>query len=296
MRWLFRSLTIIGIAVLYYLAFSLFFDTPIERELKNTSSKLETSYEKLAARYDTLMTVLQNIEARDRNVYQMLFEAEPYDAMAESDKNRIELYEKLLDMSNIELTDELIGRFDKLDKQIGYHREFFDTLEYYIVANSEKINGIPSIQPITNKDLTLLTASFGDRIQPFYKTIQFHGGVDYAVPVGTAVFATADGYVSEIQNKRNATGLSMKLLHDSGYETVYNHLDKTLVLPGRYVHRGDVIATVGNSGMSMAPHLHYEVRHKGHPVDPTNYFFIELDAIEHEKIKAIARSGMQSLD
>ncbi|MEF9950469.1 MAG: M23 family metallopeptidase, partial [Mucinivorans sp.] len=117
-----------------------------------------------------------------------------------------------------------------------------------------------------------------------------------SVPVGTAVFATADGYVDRIENNGQSSGLSLQIQHSKRYETLYANLDKILVEPGRRVVRGDVIAFTGNSGLSFAPHLHYEVRQNGVAVNPLPFFFAELSIGQKAKMKRVASVGMQSFD
>ena len=157
-------------------------------------------------------------------------------------------------------------------------------------------NRIPAIQPVINQQLTLLTASYGMRIHPFYKTLQSHQGVDYTIPEGSRVFATADGVVRDVALRNSTSGQTVVIDHGNGYETSYSHLLAVNVRRGQEVRRGDIIGLSGNTGLSIAPHLHYEVRHNGMRVDPIHYFFMELSPVEYQRIIRIAQSGMQSFD
>ena len=157
-------------------------------------------------------------------------------------------------------------------------------------------NRIPAIQPIINKQLTLLTTSYGMRINPFQKVLRSHQGVDYAIPEGSRVFATADGTVKEVSLRNSTSGQTVVIDHGGGYETLYSHLGRIGVRRGQRVRRGDIIALSGNSGLSLAPHLHYEVRCNGMRVDPIHYFFMELSPDDYQRMMRIARSGMQSFD
>ena len=134
------------------------------------------------------------------------------------------------------------------------------------------------------------------RIHPFYKTLQSHQGVDYAIPEGSRVFATADGVVKEIKLRNSTSGQTVVIDHGSGYETLYSHLSKISVRKGQQVRRGDIIALSGDTGLSLAPHLHYEVRLGGMRVDPIHYFFMELNPTEYQRLMRIAQSGMQAFD
>ena len=286
----------IGIAVLYYIGFSFFFDTPVEHRMKSSTRMLGQQYEALHARYDSVAQVLQNVTERDRNVFRVLFEADPYDFAGESETDRWMAYEKLLSQTNKELGNKFFTQTRQLEKKMSELMRSHEILQQKISQNEDAINYIPAIQPVINKELTLLTASYGMRIQPFYKSLVSHQGIDYTLPEGSSVFATADGRVKDVILKRSSSGLTVILSHGNGYETEYSHLSKINVRKGQQVKRGDIIALSGNSGLSLAPHLHYEVRHNNLRVDPIHYFFMELSPAEYQKIIKIAQSGMQSFD
>lgn len=295
-RFLLLVLVWLGATVLYYVVFSLFFDTPVESQMKHDTDLLREQYALLAERYDTLAQVMENVDRRDRNVFNILFESSPYDFNAERREANQAAYEKLFRRSNRQLRrtfDERLSTLEKRSEELAasawdMHRQI-DSLD-------DAMNRIPAIQPVINKKLTLLTASYGMRIHPFFKTLKSHQGVDYIVPEGSRVFATADGRVKEVSTRSSTSGRVVVIDHGNGYETSYGHLGAVNVRRGQEVHRGDIIALSGNSGLSLAPHLHYEVRHHGLRVDPIHYFFLELSPHEYERILRIAQSGMQSFD
>ncbi|MBQ5701547.1 MAG: M23 family metallopeptidase, partial [Alistipes sp.] len=110
------------------------------------------------------------------------------------------------------------------------------------------------------------------------------------------IFATADGKVKDVLGRTSTSGITVVIDHGNGYTTSYSHLQKAKVKRRQKVRRGDIIALSGNSGLSLSPHLHYEVRYEGVRVDPVHYFFMELTPDEYQKIIRIAQSGMQSFD
>lgn len=295
-KWIFRVLSGFAVAVIYYLVFSIFFDTPIEYELKQSARNIEQEYVDLTKRYDTLQKVLGNVVDRDKSVYQILFEANPQDEQDGDAQRRIAFYEGLQHKTNKELGDYFEEQIGQLYQRVSnYNVKVYDR-SLLVQEDLFRALTIPAIQPVNNPNLTLLTASFGERIHPFFKTRSQHDGVDYSVPVGTAIFATADGNVKSLQTRGQTSGLTLTLDHGNGYETVYAHLDKIVPRPGQKVNRGDIIAFSGNSGLSFAPHLHYEVRYRGQALDPLNYFFMELDMRQMERLKTISQMGMQSFD
>ena len=285
-----------GMAVLYYIGFSIFFDTPLEYQMKHSTDRLRNEYEALAQRYDSLTTVLGNLADRDRSVFRILFESEPYDLNAESQARQSSTYEKIVGRSTRQLKRELREGVIEMEQRLGKLNDSYLALQTLIDSAGRKCDNIPSIQPVINKQLSLLTASYGLRIHPFYKTLQPHQGVDYTIPEGSRVFATADGVVREASDRSSTHGKTVVIDHGNGYETSYSHLSRINVRRGQTVRRGDIIALSGDTGLSLSPHLHYEVRKDGMRVDPIHYFFMELSPSEYQRLMRIAQAGMQSFD
>lgn len=286
----------IGAALLYYVAFALLFDTPLEHRMRHSTDVLRSEYEALSARYDSLEMVLDNIAERDRSVFRILFESDPYDLNSEQSEERLALHEKTISKNKRDIIADLKQRIDNVNNRIATLESSWNRIKLLGDTLGEKSNRIPSIQPVLNKQLSLLTAGYGNLLNPFYRTLQSHQGVDYTVAEGSSVFATADGTVKEISDKSSTLGKTIVIDHGNGYQTSYSHLLSTLVRRGQKVQRGDIIALSGNSGLSLAPHLHYEVRFNGLRVDPIHYFFMELSPDEYSRIIRIAQSGMQSFD
>lgn len=284
-----------GAAILYYIGFSIFFDTPIEYEMKHSTDGLRREYTRLTERYDSLMMVLDNVATRDRSVFRTLFEADPYDSQTDNTAHNSS-YEQLVNRSSRRLRHELRERIAQIEKQLIDLNNSYKQVQERIDIAGRNCDYIPSIQPVINNQLTLLTASYGMRYHPFYKTLQSHQGVDYTIPEGSSVFATADGVVSKVSRRNSTSGTTIVIDHGNGYETSYSHLSKTNVRKGQHIHRGDIIALSGNTGLSLSPHLHYEVRYNGIRVDPIHYFFMELSPSEYRRLMQIAQTGMQSFD
>lgn len=286
----------VGVALLYYFGFSLLFDTPAEHRMRLSTDKLREEYEAMSERYDSLEMILDNITARDQSVFRSLFEANPYDMESEQSQERLALYEQNITKSKRELAADLKNEIDVMQKKAADLEASWRRIKELGDGLGDKSRNIPSIQPVLNKQLTLLTAGYGTIMNPFYRTLRSHQGVDYAMAEGSSVFATADGTVREVSDKNSTMGKTIVIDHGNGYRTSYSHLLSTLVRRGQKVQRGDVIALSGNSGLSLAPHLHYEVRYNDLRVDPIHYFFMELSPDEYQRIVRIAQSGMQSFD
>ncbi len=294
-RFVVSAFAWLGAAILYYLFYSIIVDTTMEYEIKHSAARMQSEYEALGGRYDTLMMVLGNLSERDRGVFRSLFESDPYNFDTAYAEERDATYEAMFSRSTRRLKRDLRDRTTALEKRMEELNESYQTLHKAIEKRGTESHNIPSIQPVINPELTLLTTSYGMRIHPFYKTLTSHQGVDYAIPEGSRVFATADGKVKEV--RRSSThGQTIIIDHGNGYETSYSHLQRISVVRNQQVRRGDIIALSGDTGLSLAPHLHYEVRLNGMRVDPIHYFFQELNPIEYERLIRIAQSGMQAFD
>ena len=294
--FLFRALAWIGAALLYYVCFALLFDTPEEHRMREQTDRLHAEYEELSGRYDSLELILDNITMRDQSVFRILFESDPYNLDTEQQEERIAIYEQNISKSKKQLSREISARIDELARQTDKLESSWQKINELSDNIGGKINNIPSIQPVLNKKLTFLTAGYGTILNPFYRTMKSHQGVDYTVGEGSSIFATADGVVKEISDKNSTLGKTIIIDHGNGYQTSYSHLLSVGVRRGQKVQRGDIIALSGNSGLSLAPHLHYEVRYNDIRIDPIHYFFMELSPDEYQRIIRIAQSGMQSFD
>lgn len=295
-RFVTTLLTWVGAAVLYYIVFSLLFDTPAEYELRHSTDRMRAEYEVLSARYDSLNMVVDNIVERDRNIFGILFESTPYDFDSDYKQQRLALHERLLGESKHRMLRDLTASTDELEEKLRQVESTYNTLQHNLDSLGGGCDHIPSIQPVINHQLTLLTAGYGMLMHPFYRTLQSHQGIDYTIPEGESIFVTADGVVKDVLGKTSTSGITVVIDHGNGYTTSYSHLQKAKVKKREKVRRGDIIALSGNSGLSLSPHLHYEVRYEGVRVDPVHYFFMELTPDEYQKIMRISQSGMQSFD
>ena len=285
-----------GVIAFWWIVLSLSVDTPSEYRLRHSTDELRREYSILSERYDSLSNIVDNIVKRDENVFRKLFESNPYDLSADLENERISLHEQLVELDNTELMDILANRLQLADKKEYNVLKSSDWMKENIANEYMSIDCVPAIQPVNNRQLTLLAAGKKPLINPFHRTMREHHGVDYLVPEGTAIFATADGVVKSLSEKTTTHGKAITIDHGNGYETSYSHLLDIRVRKGQKVKRGDIIALSGNSGLSFAPHLHYEVRYRDTRVDPVHYFFLELTPEEYQRIIRISLSSMQSFD
>jgi len=118
----------------------------------------------------------------------------------------------------------------------------------------------------------------------------------FSAPTGTEIYSTGDGVVKRIVRSHGGYGNHMEVDHGFGYSSIYAHMHSFNVKMGQKLKRGDVIGYVGNTGKSTAPHLHYEVRVKGRPVNPAHYYFQDLTPDQYEKMIYISSNSNQTFD
>jgi len=287
----------IVITIVYYSIYTSFFDTPKERGLKREREELRLQFELLNGKYDQVEAVLKDIQQRDENIYRTIFEAEPIPiSVRTAGIGGADRYSELEDLSNSDIVVEATKKLDKITKEIYIQTKSFDEIIELAKNKEEMVKSIPAIQPISNNDLTRVASPFGVRIHPYYKVLKMHTGMDFTAPSGTEIYATGDGVVVDVDRSKRGYGNTIIIDHGFGYKTLYAHLSEILVGVGRKVKRGEVIGLVGNTGMSLAPHLHYEVRKQDEPINPVNFYFNDLTPEQYEKIIILAANSGQSLD
>lgn len=149
-------------------------------------------------------------------------------------------------------------------------RSLFNTWKKLDAVDPQPAIAIPSAQPVENLDYS---SSYGTRSDPFHGNARMHAGVDIRGPVGTPIYATADGYVGRAQ-RAGGYGNLVEVEHGKGLQTRYGHLSKILVNSGDRVRRGQLIGLMGSTGRSTGSHLHYEVRMDGGAVNPVPFLTV----------------------
>ena len=285
---------VIGILFLYL--FLTFFPSPREKQLLREKASLESQLEVLNSQVDQMQVVMTDLQQRDDNLYRVLFGAEPIPlSVRQGAQRKIDYYEQLAQMTNSELAADLSLKVDLLEKEIYVQAKSYDEVAQMAKEQEIRMENIPAIQPVMNKDLKRVASGYGMRIDPVYHVRKFHQGMDFTAPTGTEVFATGNAKV-DFAGWKQGYGNTVILDHGYGYKTLYAHLYKILVRKGQKVRRSDIIALVGNTGKSTGPHLHYEVRLNNKPVDPRNYYFYDLSPEEYDQMIQLSNNFGQMLD
>ena len=298
--WLSRSgwYILIGICLgaLFFFLFYMFFPSPREQQLMQENKNMEAQLQVINQQVDQLQLVAIDLAQRDDNLYRVLFGAEPLPlSVRQGATRKMTYYEQMAQMTNSKLLSELSLKVDLLEKELYVQAKSYDELTLMAKDQEIRIENLPAIQPVLNKDLKRVASGWGWRVHPIYHTKKFHYGMDFSAPSGTEVYATGNAKVKFVGWKQGY-GNSVVLDHGYGYETLYAHLYKQLVHVGQKVKRGDIIALVGNTGQSVGPHLHYEVHINGKAVDPRNYYFIDLSPEEYDQMVQLSNNFGQMLD
>lgn len=272
------------------------FGSPSEKELRIENSKLVAQYNVLSKRLDEALGVMKDIQQRDDNLYRVVLQADPIaDAVRKAGYGGTNRYEELMDMANSELVINTTQKMDMLNRQLYIQSQSFDEVVALCKEHDDMLKCIPAIQPVSNKELKQTASGYGTRIDPIYKTVKFHDGMDFSANIGTPIYATGNGTVTKA-GWQSGYGKVVVINHGYGYETLYAHMNDIDVRVGQKVVRGEVIGKVGNTGKSTGPHLHYEVHVKGKVVNPVNYYFMDLNAEDYDKMIQIAANHGKVFD
>lgn len=265
-------------------------------DLRTENARLQSQYDVLTQRIDEAMEVMEDIRQRDDNLYRVMFMAEPVsEALRNATYSGTNRYEDFDDLSNAELVIATTQKMDILSRQLYMQSKSFDEVVEFYKNHEDMLRHLPAIQPVSNKDLKRTASGYGYRIHPIYQTRIFHDGMDFSCDIGTPVYATADGVVKNAKWE-SGYGYTVTIDHGYGYVTRYAHLKSFNTKRGQKVVRGETIALSGNSGRSTGPHVHYEVLQRGRPVNPANYYFMDLDADQYDEMIRMAENHGKVLD
>ncbi|HXB41032.1 MAG TPA: M23 family metallopeptidase [Bacteroidia bacterium] len=274
-----------------------FLDSPKEKKLRREIEKMKNEYEALSQKMTMAQGVLADLQDRDNNIYRVIFEADPIpDNIRKAGFGGSDRYAKLQGFENTNLMEETSQKLDKLLKQIYIQSKSFDDVLKLAKNKEEMINSIPAIMPLNIKNLIRQPGGFGWRTHPIYKTQEFHPGMDFPAAEGVPIYATGDGVVEQSDANMQGYGNHVVINHGYSYQTLYGHMSKILVKAGQKVKRGQLIGLVGSTGLSTAPHLHYEVIKNGQKVNPINFYYNDLSPEEYQQMLQLSQQSSQSFD
>ena len=292
-RYLFGG---ISLGVLFFFGFFYFFPSPREASLIQQNKNLTAQLQLMDRQVDQMQVVMSDMSQRDDNLYRAILGAEPIPMSSRMGASRqISYYDSIARMSNTQLIADVQRKVDVLEKELYVQANSYDEILQMVKTQKVKMENIPAIQPVLNKDLKRMASGYGWRIDPVYHIRRFHQGMDFSAPIGTDIFATGNGTII-FSGWKQGYGETVEVDHGFGYKTRYAHCYKILARKGQRVKRGDVIALVGNTGKSTGPHVHYEVHYNGKPIDPRNFYFYDLSPEDYDKMVQLSSNMGNMLD
>lgn len=272
--------------------------SPSEKKQNREIEALTLQYNVLQKKMDLMEQVLQDLEERDDNIYRSIFEAEPLPrSMRNAGFGGSDRYSEFDRYDNAELMKSTSERLDIIAKKLYIQSRSFDEVVKLAKSKEQLISSIPAIMPINKKDLThAVTSGFGWRTHPIYKTQEFHPGMDFTAVQGTPIYATGDGVVERADNMAQGYGNHVVINHGFGYQTLYGHMSRIGCKVGQKVKRGQLIGYVGSTGLSTAPHVHYEVIKNGEKTNPINYYYSDLSPLQYQQLIENSKNVTQSFD
>ncbi len=292
-----------GLAVFFVLSgivYSKLVPSTNEMMLRREMEKMKEEYRLLNNELKIMATALDNVHARDRDLYRMLLDNKSYDEeLWNAGTGGSEKYEYFKNMSEGELLAKTREKISKLRYQIALQTQSHNEILEGFKKSEDRLASIPSIKPVREdrlkKSMTYLSG-FGWRVHPVLKSAKMHTGIDFGAPPGTPIYATGKGTVVRIEYKNSGYGHNVVISHGYGYETLYGHMDKITVKPGQQVQKGQQIGTVGSTGTSTGPHLHYEVIKDGEKVNPMHFCLDGLTPAEFQEFVERASETTRSFD
>jgi len=272
-----------------------------EDSLHREIEQMKIKYSSVNEELDLMAKVLENIQDRDANVHRMIFGIDPINEDVWN--GGVGGHARYQELTNYENSGHLLlstlEKTDRLKRQFTLQSKSLDSLLTVAGEKEKYLNSIPSIKPVRTDHLKRnfrYLSGFGMRLHPVHKIPRMHRGLDFTAAIGTPVRATGDGKVTRVRNDRTGYGRNITIDHGYGYTTLYAHMEDVDVKQGQEVKKGEQIGTVGNTGTSTAPHLHYEVRFKKKALNPIHYCMDGLSPEEYEEMVKMASQPNKSFD
>lgn len=286
----------LGFGILFFVGLNvlqnLLIETNEEKSLRQENDSMVTYHASLASQLAESKVLLDELKRQEAALYQELFEA-PQEKSAEAAEELPDLDDKMSDQ--IQYLQNLSAKIKS--KALSNNHWFADRIEIG-KEDVSKLFNLPSGFPVQGINEQNLISGFGIRINPFHKGKYHHDGVDLGFTKGTEVLAAGNGRVLSFSRSTLNAGLGnyIDIDHGNGIISRYAHLQDVFVTWGQKITKGDKIGTVGSSGGSAAPHLHFEILQNGKNVNPMTYLVEGLDAKTFTQLINKSKKLNQSLD
>jgi len=276
-----------GLTILY----NSFFPSDKYLQLERENKVLSQNYKKFENDMVFVHKVLDAIQERDDYLYRGYFDSEPLSqTIRQGGTGGTDRYREL---PKSEVIRKTAFKIEQVRKRLYIQGKSFDELVKLARTHSERASAIPGIMPIAEATKRF-ASGFGMRMHPIYRIFKKHTGCDFSAPIGTPVYSTGDGVVVGA-GVHSGYGNQVAVDHGYGFVSTYSHLSAYSVKVGQKVKRGQQIGKVGSTGVSVSPHLHYEIERKGVKVDPIHYFYDDLNPHEFEELVEVAGHNRPSM-
>ena len=292
----FIAAALVTAAIISLLAFR-FIGSPNEKLLRAENERMKDRYRELSKEAKKIEQQMKELEDRDNEVYRSIFEATPIpDSARLKDLEDEKHIAKVEGMEQNDLINSIVTTLNNMQSRINAQKASYKDLGGMVKDKEKLLAATPAIQPVSNADLKRIASGFGYRIDPVYKTVKLHPGLDFAAPAGTPIYATANGTVEFAGNRGDGYGNNVIINHGYGYKTLFGHMFRIKARAGQRVNRGEVIGWVGSTGKSTGPHCHYEVIKNGNKIDPIYFFYNDLTPEQFDRLLKLAAASNQSFD
>lgn len=287
--------------LVFFLITQEYLPSPKEKALMRELDQMKYQFNALNNELDLMADVLNDLQYKDANVHRLVFGIDPIDSsMWNSGIGGHDAFQNITPFKNTFKTlKNTINKANDLKSKMSVQRASLDSLLYLANDRENYFNAIPSIKPVQaghNDNNIPYLSGFGMRMHPVFKIPRMHTGIDFGAPVGTTIRATGDGKIVTVTRESSGYGLHVVIDHGYGYKTLYAHMASFDVKVGDHVTKGQKIGTIGNSGTSTAPHLHYEVLINDVPVNPVKYCLDGLTPAEYKELVQLASIENKSFD
>lgn len=281
----------LSLSFLYYILFCSFINTDKERRLRKENRLYKETYAQMVERQAMVGDVIKGLELKDEDIYGEIFHTTAPSLFSLGGTDFLAQSDTIQDKDIVAYTQKKVSALETSAARIERNFRAITSLLGY-----DQVSVPPMNLPLEDLSYVQTGASIGNKLNPYYKVEMYHNGLDLVAPQGDPVLATADGVVTSVTTSRKGLGNVVEITHAGGYVTRYAHLSDIVVRKGQTVQKGKKIASVGISGNSYIPHLHYEVLKDGLNQDPCNYLFASVSPDEYAEILYMASSTGQSMD
>ena len=286
-------ITSAGVALMIW---SLFFagiiKSPEKLYLQNVNDDLISDVNSINSQFDNISYQLSNVQKRDDNFYRVISEINPIPTTVRlAGFGGVNKYEYLNGYDNSNLLIESVRKGDIIINQLYIQSKSYDTLIYFAQIKQDSLLSVPGILPVAPAEYYRISDPFGRRVHPITGKVHKHTGIDFAASIGKTIYSAGNGEVISVRKSNRGYGNRVTISHGYGFKTLYAHMNGMYVKVGEKVTRGQIIGTVGNSGRSTGPHLHYEVIYKNKRMNPKFYYIEDLTDSEFNEMVQLLNSN-----